>query len=155
MAGTLLRPACAEGASSPPCLHFVRKINWCKQLRHRIEDPLKILKERCGVLDSDLGKKVQLKYKRFHSMLLKYETEAHRHWFQEASMMGQCLLISLIEEDLDTREMVLNNNEQLFVLIRETDIMTQMSLEVPPVAKTAFYQQKKLKQHKSCLEVRI
>ncbi|GFR03321.1 dynein heavy chain 5, axonemal [Trichonephila clavata] len=128
------------------------KINWCKQLRHRIEDPLKILKERCGVLDSDLGKKVQQKYKRFHSMLVKYETEAHRHWFQEASMMGQCLLISLIEEDLDTREMVLNTNEQLFVLIRETDIMTQMGLEVPPVAKTAFYQQKKLKQHKSCLE---
>ncbi|GIY53760.1 dynein heavy chain 5, axonemal, partial [Caerostris darwini] len=66
--------------------------------------------------------------------------------------MSQCLLANIIDEDVDTQEMVLNNNEQLFVLIREADLMSQMSLEVPPVAKTALYQQKKLKQHKNCLE---
>ncbi|GBO42231.1 hypothetical protein AVEN_126790-1 [Araneus ventricosus] len=66
--------------------------------------------------------------------------------------MSQCLLVSLIEEDPDTREMALNSNEPLFVLIRETDLLSQMALEVPPVAKTALYQQKTLKQHKSTLE---
>ncbi|KAF8766676.1 Dynein heavy chain 5 like protein [Argiope bruennichi] len=128
------------------------KINWCRQLRKRIEEPLKILRDRCGVLDSDLGKKVLHKYKILHAVLIKYENEAHRHWFQEASLMSQCLLVSLITEDPDSREMILNNNEPLFVLIRETDLLSQMALEVPPVAKTALYQQKTLKQHKSTLE---
>ncbi|XP_071044205.1 dynein axonemal heavy chain 5-like [Parasteatoda tepidariorum] len=128
------------------------KINWCRQLRNRIEKPLKTLKERCQVLDSDLGKKIQQKYKLLHASLMKYETDCYKQWYQEAGIMGHCLLVNLLEEDLDTQEMIINKNEQLFVFIREADLLSQMDLEVPPVAKTALHQHQKLKQHKSYLE---
>lgn len=68
--------------------------------------------------------------------------------------MSSCLLTNILIRDLDTQELVLNSNEPLFVLIRETDLMSQMGLEVPAVAKAALYQQNTVKQHRCSLEVR-
>lgn len=67
--------------------------------------------------------------------------------------MANCLLVNILELHPDTNEFILNSNEQLFLLIRETVLISQMKLEIPPVAKTALYQKNVMKQHRCSLEV--
>ncbi|XP_054710373.1 dynein axonemal heavy chain 5-like [Uloborus diversus] len=126
------------------------KINWCRLLKKRTEAPIIGLRERCTVLDTDFGKKVQNRYKKFHILLEKYETETHHQWCMEVALVSQSLLGNILEEDLDNQDVVINDNERLFVLIREADLLSQMLLEVLPVAQSALYQQqaKLLRRHK-------
>lgn len=68
--------------------------------------------------------------------------------------MSNSLLANVLEIHPDTNEFILNNNEQLFILIREAILISQMQMEIPAVAKTALYQQNLTKQHRCSLEVK-
>lgn len=74
-------------------------------------------------------------------------------FFIQASSMSNSLLANVLEIHPDTNEFILNNNEQLFILIREAILISQMKLEIPAVARTALYQQNSTKQHRCSLEV--
>ena len=61
--------------------------------------------------------------------------------------------MSLLVRHPETKDLLVNFDPAVTQLIRETDCMVKMEMEVPEAAKLVFQRQEKLKEHQDKLKV--
>uniref|UniRef100_A0A4W3JQZ3 Dynein heavy chain 5, axonemal-like n=1 Tax=Callorhinchus milii TaxID=7868 RepID=A0A4W3JQZ3_CALMI len=130
------------------------KIIWAWQLFRRIRDPMELFEQRPEVLQSEDAKKIIRNYNRVGRVLLEYEVLYHRAWMQQIGTAQLGLQATLLVKHPETGEMLVNFDPYLTVLIRETECMARMGLEVPQFARALLQKRDELKRMYNKLQVR-
>uniref|UniRef100_A0A4X1TUI0 AAA+ ATPase domain-containing protein n=1 Tax=Sus scrofa TaxID=9823 RepID=A0A4X1TUI0_PIG len=110
------------------------KILWARQLFHRIQQPMQLFQQHPTVLQTAEAKPVIRSYNRVAKVLLEFEVLYHRAWFQQTEEIHIGLEASLLVKAPGTGELFVNFDPQILTLFRETECMSQMGLEVSPLA---------------------
>ncbi|XP_048363840.1 dynein axonemal heavy chain 5 [Sphaerodactylus townsendi] len=117
------------------------KILWARQLFHRIQEPMNHFQQRPTVLQTAEAKSIIRNYNRVAKVLLEFEVVYHQGWLQQVELTKEGFKASLLVKAPETEEIFVNFDPDIFTLIRETECMTRMELEIPPFA--AALQQKR------------
>uniref|UniRef100_A0A8C3PTP1 Dynein axonemal heavy chain 5 n=1 Tax=Calidris pygmaea TaxID=425635 RepID=A0A8C3PTP1_9CHAR len=107
------------------------KILWARHLFHRIQEPMESFQQHPAVLQTPDGKRIIRNYNKVAKVLTEFEVIYHRGWLQQ---VNQGLQASLLAKAPETGELLVNFDPQILTLIRETDCMAHMCLEIPPFA---------------------
>uniref|UniRef100_A0A8W4F932 Dynein axonemal heavy chain 5 n=1 Tax=Sus scrofa TaxID=9823 RepID=A0A8W4F932_PIG len=126
------------------------KILWARQLFHRIQQPMQLFQQHPTVLQTAEAKPVIRSYNRVAKVLLEFEVLYHRAWFQQVSL---CIFASLLVKAPGTGELFVNFDPQILTLFRETECMSQMGLEVSPLAAALFQKRDVYKKNFSDMKV--
>ncbi|XP_078400904.1 dynein axonemal heavy chain 5-like [Cetorhinus maximus] len=121
------------------------KIIWARQLFRRIQEPMLLFEQRPGVLQNENAKWIIRSYNKVARVLLEYEVLYHRAWMQQMEMVQFGLQASLLVKHPDTGEMFVNFDPYLTVLIRESECMARMGLEISQTAKALLQKRHILK----------
>uniref|UniRef100_A0A8C3PTP3 Dynein axonemal heavy chain 5 n=1 Tax=Calidris pygmaea TaxID=425635 RepID=A0A8C3PTP3_9CHAR len=105
------------------------KILWARHLFHRIQEPMESFQQHPAVLQTPDGKRIIRNYNKVAKVLTEFEVIYHRGWLQQ---VNQGLQASLLAKAPETGELLVNFDPQILTLIRETDCMAHMCLEIPP-----------------------
>ncbi|XP_054841808.1 dynein axonemal heavy chain 5 [Eublepharis macularius] len=117
------------------------KILWARQLFHRIQEPMSLFQQHSTVLQTTEAKPIIRNYNRVAKVLLEFEVVYHRGWLQQVELTKAGLQASLLVKAPETGEIFVNFDPEILTLIRETECMSRMELEIPPFA--AALQQKR------------
>ncbi|XP_010139316.1 PREDICTED: dynein heavy chain 5, axonemal-like, partial [Buceros rhinoceros silvestris] len=117
------------------------KILWARHLFHRIQEPMESFQQHPAVLQTPEGKCIIRNYNKVAKVLTEFEVIYHRAWLQQIELTKRGLQASLLVKAPETGELYVNFDPQVLTLIRETDCMAHMCLEVPPFA--SIIQQKR------------
>uniref|UniRef100_A0A669PBP7 Dynein axonemal heavy chain 5 n=1 Tax=Phasianus colchicus TaxID=9054 RepID=A0A669PBP7_PHACC len=104
------------------------KILWARHLFHRIQQPMDSFQQQPAVLQTPDGKRIIHNYNKVARVLMEFEVIYHRGWLQTR------LQASLLVKSPETGELFVNFDPQILTLIRETDCMAHMCLDIPPFA---------------------
>uniref|UniRef100_A0A6I8MYJ8 Dynein axonemal heavy chain 5 n=1 Tax=Ornithorhynchus anatinus TaxID=9258 RepID=A0A6I8MYJ8_ORNAN len=111
------------------------KILWARQLFYRIQQPMSLFQQHHNVLQTVEAKRVVRNYNKVARVLLEFEVLYHRAWLQQVELTKTGLQASLLVKSPETRELFVNFDPQISTLIRETECMLQMGLEIPTFAR--------------------
>ncbi|XP_073933825.1 dynein axonemal heavy chain 5 isoform X2 [Castor canadensis] len=117
------------------------KILWARQLFHRLEKPMQQFQQHPTVLRNAEAKPVIRNYNKIAKVLLEFEVLYHRAWLQQIEEVHRGLEASLLVKAPGTGELFVNFDPQILILLRETECMSQMGLQVSPFA-AAFFQKR-------------
>ncbi|KAK7469847.1 hypothetical protein BaRGS_00036125 [Batillaria attramentaria] len=113
------------------------KIAWARQLYRRINEPMEVFKQRPALFfDSPDAKKIIRNFNRLSKVLIEFELLYYRGWLREVEICKAGLQASLLVRHPETRELYINFDMEIMTLLRETDCMQRMGLEIPPIAHT-------------------
>nr|XP_021143896.1 dynein heavy chain 5, axonemal [Columba livia] len=110
------------------------KILWARHLFCKIQEPMKSFQQHPAVLQTPDGKRIIHNYNKVAKVLMEFEVTYHRGWLQQTELTKRGLQSSLLVKAPETGELFVNFDPQILTLIRETDCMTHMCLEIPPFA---------------------
>ncbi|XP_017684619.1 PREDICTED: dynein heavy chain 5, axonemal isoform X3 [Lepidothrix coronata] len=116
------------------------KILWARHLFHRIQEPMETFQRHPAVLQTPDGKRVIRNYNKVAKVLMKFEVIYHREWLQQIELIKRGLQATLLVKAPETGELFVNFDPQILTLIRETDCMAHMCLEIPPFASIIQHQ---------------
>ncbi|KAM5264417.1 dynein axonemal heavy chain 5 [Ctenodactylus gundi] len=126
------------GRDQPP---IAGKILWARQLFHTIQHPMQQFQQHPTVLRTAAAKPIIRNFNRLARILLEFEVLYHRAWLQQIEGIHIGLEASLLVKAPGTGELFVNFDPQILILFRETQCMSQMGLEVSPLA-AALYQKR-------------
>ena len=82
------------------------------------------------------AKQIIRNYNKISAVLIEYELLYHRAWIRQVEIVLSGLHASLIIKDLDTSgEYLINFDPEIMVLIRDTECMKRLKLDVPKEAE--------------------
>ncbi|NXL61516.1 DYH5 protein, partial [Chordeiles acutipennis] len=110
------------------------KILWARHLFHRIQEPMESFQRHPAVLQTPDGKRIIRSYNKVAKVLMEFEVIYHREWLQQIELARRGLQAPLLVKAPETGELFVNFDPQVLTLIRETDCMVHMCLEIPPLA---------------------
>uniref|UniRef100_A0A8C3CTQ3 Dynein axonemal heavy chain 5 n=1 Tax=Cairina moschata TaxID=8855 RepID=A0A8C3CTQ3_CAIMO len=110
------------------------KILWARHLFQRIQEPMESFQKHPSVLQTPDGKRVIRSYNKVAKVLMEFEVIYHRGWLQQIEITKTGLHTTLLVKAPETGELFVNFDPQILTLIRETDCMAHMCLEIPPFA---------------------
>uniref|UniRef100_A0A803XX58 Dynein axonemal heavy chain 5 n=1 Tax=Meleagris gallopavo TaxID=9103 RepID=A0A803XX58_MELGA len=110
------------------------KILWARHLFHRIQQPMDSFQQQPAVLQTPDGKRVIHNYNKVARVLMEFEVIYHRGWLQQIELTKTRLQAALLVKSPETGELFVNFDPQILTLIRETDCMAHMCLDIPPFA---------------------
>uniref|UniRef100_G1N2L4 Dynein axonemal heavy chain 5 n=1 Tax=Meleagris gallopavo TaxID=9103 RepID=G1N2L4_MELGA len=115
------------------------KILWARHLFHRIQQPMDSFQQQPAVLQTPDGKRVIHNYNKVARVLMEFEVIYHRGWLQQillvlGAQLHLLLQAALLVKSPETGELFVNFDPQILTLIRETDCMAHMCLDIPPFA---------------------
>ncbi|KAL2307869.1 hypothetical protein Nmel_000857, partial [Mimus melanotis] len=110
------------------------KILWARHLFHRIKEPMETFQRHPAVLQTPDGKSIIRNYNKVAKVLMKFEVIYYREWLQQVELTKRGLQATLLVKAPETGELFVNFDPQILTLIRETDCMAHMCLEIPPFA---------------------
>ncbi|XP_032555884.1 dynein heavy chain 5, axonemal isoform X6 [Chiroxiphia lanceolata] len=116
------------------------KILWARHLFHRIQEPMETFQRHPAVLQTPDGKRIIRNYNKVAKVLMKFEVIYHREWLQQIELIKRGLQATLLVKAPETGELFVNFDPQILTLIRETDCMAHMCLEIPPFASIIQHQ---------------
>ncbi|XP_051632386.1 dynein axonemal heavy chain 5-like, partial [Manacus candei] len=116
------------------------KILWARHLFHRIQEPMETFQRRPAVLQTPDGKRIIRSYNKVAKVLMKFEVIYHKEWLQQIELIKRGLQATLLVKAPETGELFVNFDPQILTLIRETDCMAHMCLEIPPFASIIQHQ---------------
>ncbi len=117
------------------------KILWSRQLFRRLEQPMAVFEANRTILQYPEAKQIIKNYNRISSVLIEYELLYHRAWVRQVEIVLSGLHASLIIKDLETNEFLINFDPEIMVLIRETECMKRLKLDVPREAEELVIRQ--------------
>ncbi|XP_078209820.1 dynein axonemal heavy chain 5-like isoform X2 [Callithrix jacchus] len=123
------------------------KILWARQLFHRIRQPLQLFQQHPAVLSTAEAKPIIRSYNRMAKVLLEFEVLFHRAWLRQIEEIHVGLEASLLVKTPGTGELFVNFDPQILILFRETECMSQMGLEVSPLAASLFQKRDRYKRN--------
>ncbi|XP_074730366.1 dynein axonemal heavy chain 5 isoform X6 [Strix uralensis] len=110
------------------------KILWARHLFRRIQEPMESFQQHPAVLQTPDGKRIIRNYNKVAKVLMEFEVIYHRGWLHQIELTKRGLQASLLVKAPETGELFVNFDPQILTLIRETDCMVYMCLEIPPFA---------------------
>uniref|UniRef100_A0A8C0FTI7 Dynein axonemal heavy chain 5 n=1 Tax=Bubo bubo TaxID=30461 RepID=A0A8C0FTI7_BUBBB len=110
------------------------KILWARHLFRRIQEPMESFQQHPSVLQTPDGKRIIRNYNKVAKVLMEFEVIYHRGWLHQIELSKRGLQGSLLVKAPETGELFVNFDPQILTLIRETDCMIYMCLEIPPFA---------------------
>ncbi len=88
-----------ESRQHPPLGHnmppVTGRISWARQLYKHLEDPMNILKQRPGLLNTPQGLAVVRKYNRVALGLTEYELLLYRAWTEHVTTANRSLQVRI------------------------------------------------------------
>lgn len=117
------------------------KILWSRQLYRRIEKPMTVFEANKTILQYPEAKQIVKNYNKISAVLFEYELLYHRAWLRHVDIVLSGLHTSLIIKDLETNEYLINFDPELIVLMRETECMKRLNLEVSKEADNLWTRQ--------------
>jgi dynein heavy chain, axonemal len=123
------------GRDVPP---VVGRISWARSLLKKMEEPMASLKNRECVVTH---KKAQLSVKYYNylaGVIFHYEVMHHKAWFAYAENVRSQLEGPLIFKNPETNRYEVNLDRHVLQILRETEGMMKLGLEVPKFTSVMF-----------------
>ena len=117
----------------------IGRIMWSRALLRKMEDPLNVLKVHDCVIKHPRAQLCVKYYNNLAEILFHYEAMHHKSWFTYASIVRSKLEVPLINKNPETNYYELNLNRHVLQVIKETESMLKLGLEVPEAAKILTY----------------
>ncbi|XP_069469880.1 dynein axonemal heavy chain 5 [Ambystoma mexicanum] len=140
------------GRDLPP---VAGKIVWSRQLFHRIQEPMDLLQHYPSILQMEKAKRIIRNYNKVAKVLLEYEVLFHRGWLKQIEAAKSGLQASLLVKSPETGQLFVNFDPMILTLIRETECMIQMGLEIPPFAYSLQQKQELYKKNANKLQLML
>lgn len=117
----------------------VARISWARSLMKKVKDPIDVLsKHKCVI--SHPKAQLSVKYHNYlGSILLHYEAIHHKAWFMYADQVRNKLESPLIRLNTENNHFELNLDENVLQVVKETDSMMKLGLDVPETALTLTF----------------
>lgn len=132
-----------EERANPPCERnvppVIGRIKWSRSLLRKMEEPLNVLKTHECVIKHPKAQLCVKYYNFLAEVLLHYEAVWHKSWFTYASQVRSKLEMPLISKNPETNQYELNLNRYVLQVIKETESMWKLGLEVPEPANVLTY----------------
>ena len=144
---------------------------WARQLYMRIQQPMDVFVENKTILQYADAKKIIKNYNQLSKVLLSYEILYHRGWLRQVNVVStgihSSILIRLNRDDLlsaagvstvgtsstvtstsqTNPEYLVNFDPNILELIRETQCLARLGLEIPKEAAVLAQREEILKKH--------
>ncbi|CRK87169.1 CLUMA_CG000977, isoform A [Clunio marinus] len=117
----------------------IGRIMWIRMLRQKMEVPLNALKARECVLTHKRAQPCVKFYNFLTGIFLQYELTEHKAWFIYAEKVRKQLEMPVIRKDKKTNHYEVNLDRTVIQVIKETESMLKLGLEVPETANTLAY----------------
>uniref|UniRef100_A0A1A9WR67 AAA+ ATPase domain-containing protein n=1 Tax=Glossina brevipalpis TaxID=37001 RepID=A0A1A9WR67_9MUSC len=115
------------------------RIMWIRSIFKKIDEPMKVLKVRHCVLAHKKAQRTVRYYNYMNGIICHYEMTYHKAWFDYAEEV-RCLLNSpILICNKESAEYTINLDPAIRQLIKETEWMWKLKLEVPNVAAVVTY----------------
>lgn len=112
---------------------------WIRSLFQKIDVPMKALKSRPCVLGHKKAQRAVRYYNYMNGIICHYEMTYHKAWFDYAEEV-RCLLNSpILTCSKESAEYTVNLDPAIRQLIKETEWMWKLKLEVPNIASVVTY----------------
>ncbi|GFO43348.1 dynein heavy chain 5, axonemal [Plakobranchus ocellatus] len=131
------------------------KISWARQLFRRIQGPMEVFQRHGNLLQGQEAKKIVKNYNKIAKVLLEFEMLYHRGWLRQMEAAKSGLQASLLVRHPETKELYVNFDFQIFTMIKETNHMGQLGLEIPNIAKTMRAKELEYKNNYSALTMML
>jgi dynein heavy chain len=129
------------------------KIVWARQLYRRINHPMTVFEANGAILQYSEAKKIIKNYNKVAAVLIEYELLYYRTWLRQVEIVMSGVHASLIVKNQETNEYLINFDPEIITLIRETECMNRLKLEIPQDAENLVMRQEIFKQHYDRLKV--
>jgi dynein heavy chain len=129
------------------------KILWVRQLYRRINQPMTVFEANKTILQHPDAKRIIKNYNQLSAVLIEYEVLYHRTWLKQVELIMTGIHASLIVKNAETNEYLVNFDPEIMTLIRETECMKRLKLEIPAEAEDLVLRQEIFKQHYNRLKV--
>ncbi|XP_076818600.1 dynein axonemal heavy chain 5-like isoform X2 [Clavelina lepadiformis] len=128
------------------------KIMWARQLYRRIQEPMDLFQQEAPhLLKGSEAKRIIRNYNKVAKVLLEFEVLYHRGWIRQVDNAKAGLQASLLVRHPDTNELYVNFDPMILTLIKETDCMRRLDLDIPLTAVKIQQKQAQLKDHSNKL----
>jgi dynein heavy chain len=107
------------------------KIQWARQLLRRIEEPMAVFQEYPQILQIPSAKKVIRKYNQLARVLLEFEVLYHQAWLKQVDIATHGIHVTVLASNSKTKEVLVNFDESVLLVIREVEVMEKLGLDVP------------------------
>ncbi len=91
------------------------------------------------------AKKIIKNYNQLSAVLIEYEVLYHRTWIRQVEIVVSGIHASLIVKHPETNEYMVNFDPEIMTLIRETECMKRLGLDVPKEAENLVSRQEAFK----------
>ncbi|KAL5021558.1 hypothetical protein ScPMuIL_000713 [Solemya velum] len=148
-----------KNKSDPPVARdlppIAGKISWARQLYRRIQEPMEIFQKYPKILEGPEAKKIIKNFNKLAKVLLEFEILYHRGWLRQVEAVKEGLQASLLVRHPDSGDLYVNFDPQLMTMIRETECMVRLGLEISVVAKMMRAKQEEYKDHYNALQLML
>ncbi|XP_052062310.1 dynein axonemal heavy chain 5-like isoform X2 [Mytilus californianus] len=131
------------------------KISWARQLFRRIQEPMEIFQQQPRLLEGNDAKKIIKNYNKLAKCLLEFEVLYHRGWLRQIEAARSGLQSSVLVRHPESNELYVNFDPQILTMIRETECMARLGLEIPQLARTMRAKQTEYKDHYNALQMML
>uniref|UniRef100_A0A4W3HHM2 Dynein, axonemal, heavy chain 5 n=1 Tax=Callorhinchus milii TaxID=7868 RepID=A0A4W3HHM2_CALMI len=131
------------------------KILWARQLFHKVQEPMGHFQQQLSILQTVDAKRIIRNYNKVAKVLLEFEMLYHRGWLTQIEFTKAGLQASLLVKAPETGELFVNFDPQILTLIRETECMAKMGLEIPHFAKMFQQKQEMFKKNYNKLQMAL
>ena len=112
----------------------IGKIMWSRSMISKMKDPLDALKSRDCVLRHPHAQMAIKRYNSLAVVLVHYEATLHKAWFTYASQVRKKLESPLVRKNLKNNHYEVNLDLYVAQVVKETESMWKLGLEVPEAA---------------------
>ncbi|XP_064640332.1 dynein axonemal heavy chain 5-like isoform X2 [Lineus longissimus] len=148
-----------KNKSDPPVARdlppIAGKIAWARQLYRRIQEPMELFQQRPNLLQGAEAKKIIKNYNKLAKVLLEFEVLYHRGWLRQVEAAKSGLQASLLVRHPETHLLYVNFDPQILTLIRETECMSRLGLDIPQSAKNLRLKQGLFKDNYNALNLML
>ncbi|XP_074644897.1 dynein axonemal heavy chain 5-like [Tubulanus polymorphus] len=132
------------------------KIAWARQLFRRIQEPMDMFQQQVpNILQGSDARKLIKNYNKLAKVLLEFEILYHRGWLRQVDACKSGLSASLLVRHPESSELYVNFDPQILTLIRETECMARLGLDIPFVAQNLRVKQGLFKDNYNALQMML
>ncbi|XP_036366495.1 dynein heavy chain 5, axonemal-like [Octopus sinensis] len=113
---------------------FAGKMSWARQLFSHLQEPMEDFKQHSAILQCEESKAIIVKYNRMAKVLLEFEILYYREWLHQVESVKEKLQSPLLVRHPKTKELFVNFDSNIMMMIRETECMARLGYIIPPFA---------------------
>ncbi|XP_038070084.1 dynein heavy chain 5, axonemal-like isoform X1 [Patiria miniata] len=129
------------------------KITWARQMFQRIQEPMEVFQTMPHLLQGAEAKRIIKNYNKLAKVLMEFEVLYHRAWLRQVEAIKSGLHASLLVSHPETNELFVNFDPQILTLIRETECMSRLGLDIPLAARAIRQKQGTFKENFNKLQL--